>query len=71
MTQKTVAKWLGFLIGLAFWGMVVTSSILVLGFTAGYATEKYAQAQRCARGMCDDGSCKSHPRFVKRKGCEK
>jgi hypothetical protein len=71
MTQKTVAKWLSWLMAIALWGMAVTASIMVLGFTAGYATEKYAQAQRCARGMCDDGACRPHPRFIKRKGCER
>jgi hypothetical protein len=75
MTQEDLMDLLVALMDLAVWLIIVAATVLAVGFTAGYFTERFAleaQAQRtdrCINSACDGTQCKS--RFVRHQGCEK
>ena len=68
MTHEQVYGWLVNVMGACLWLMAVCASILILGFSAGYATETYAiKNARCINAACDQ-PCKPGARFVRHAG---
>lgn len=72
MTQEEVTLWLNKLM-MACLGLVfLCGVVLFVGFTAGYATEKYAEVRsaKCINSACET-PCKPGQKFKRHEGCVK
>jgi len=71
MTHEEVMDWIITAMSWCLHLMLLCTMILVVGFGAGYATEKYAQKDpRCLNSACEQ-QCKPNARFVRHQGCVK
>ena len=71
MTQEEVMTFLVKIMAACLWMIGITATILIVGFSAGYVTEKFSHKDpRCINAACDT-KCKPNARFVRHEGCEK
>ena len=71
MTQEEVFEWLSNVSWFVLWAMTICASILIVGFIAGYASEKAADREgRCINSACET-VCKDGQRFKRHEGCAK
>ena len=76
MSLEDVLNWIEGIMNFCLYAMAVAAVIVVVGFTAGYFTERFAvevrevRPARCLNSACDQ-TCKPNGRFVRHQGCEK